>query len=147
MRRIKPKVFLVAETLCNTSGMADYLRHVGEGAIDWLDGKTHPTAQVIFDQSSQMLTEFMGKLCYRSWKPGLNANISKVREGSAEYIAHILKVGHGSVLEHGNASFVFADVSRVFTHELVRHRAGCAYSQESLRFVRLTDLGLRRIRT
>jgi thymidylate synthase (FAD) len=31
-------------------------------------------------------------------------------------------------------------VSRVFTHELVRHRAGTAISQESLRFVRLDAL-------
>jgi thymidylate synthase (FAD) len=34
-------------------------------------------------------------------------------------------------------------VSRVFTHELVRHRAGVAISQESLRYVRLTDIGFR----
>jgi len=38
------------------------------------------------------------------------------------------------------ANFFFADVSRVFTHELVRHRVGTAMSQESLRFVRLDDL-------
>ena len=35
------------------------------------------------------------------------------------------------------------NVSRVFTHELVRHRAGSAFSQESLRYVRLTDIGFR----
>jgi flavin-dependent thymidylate synthase len=45
-----------------------------------------------------------------------------------------------SVLEHANMTFVLKDVSRVVTHELVRHRAGCAYSQESLRYVRLTDI-------
>ena len=39
------------------------------------------------------------------------------------------------------AVFIFADVSRVFTHELVRHRVGVAISQESLRFVRLDNLG------
>jgi thymidylate synthase (FAD) len=31
----------------------------------------------------------------------------------------------------------------VFTHELIRHRAGSAFSQESLRYVRLTDIGFR----
>lgn len=142
MRRVTPKVFLVAETFCDLQGMRDYLEHVGDGAADWLYGKHDALSGVIKNDRSQLLTEFMGKLCYRSWKPGLNANVSKVRDDPKEYIGHILKVGHGSVLEHGNASFVFADVSRVFTHELVRHRAGCAYSQESLRFVRLTDLGL-----
>jgi thymidylate synthase (FAD) len=44
------------------------------------------------------------------------------------------------VIEHAVLNFVFADVSRVFTHELVRHRAGTAISQESLRFVRLDRL-------
>ncbi len=34
-------------------------------------------------------------------------------------------------------------MSRVFTHELVRHRAGSAFSQESLRYVRLRDIGFR----
>ena len=37
-------------------------------------------------------------------------------------------------------SFVLHNVSRVVTHELVRHRPGTAVSQESLRFVRLTDI-------
>jgi thymidylate synthase (FAD) len=50
---------------------------------------------------------------------------------------------HGSVLEHASYSFAFRHVSRVFTHELVRHRAGSAFSQESLRYVRLTDIGFR----
>jgi thymidylate synthase (FAD) len=34
-------------------------------------------------------------------------------------------------------------VSRAATHEIVRHRAGSAFSQESLRYVRLTDIGFR----
>jgi thymidylate synthase (FAD) len=37
-------------------------------------------------------------------------------------------------------NFIFADVSRVFTHELVRHRVGVGISQESLRYVRLNNL-------
>jgi thymidylate synthase (FAD) len=47
------------------------------------------------------------------------------------------------VLEHANYSFALRNCSRVFTHELVRHRAGSAFSQESLRYVRLTDIGFR----
>jgi thymidylate synthase (FAD) len=44
------------------------------------------------------------------------------------------------VLEHASFSFVLHNVSRVTTHELVRHRPGTAISQESLRFVRLNDI-------
>ena len=55
----------------------------------------------------------------------------------------MLASGHGSVLEHASFTFAFRDVSRVFTHELVRHRAGSAFSQESLRYVRLSEIGFR----
>ena len=132
MRRVNPKVFLVAETKIRHDGLNEYLNHVG-ALGEW-------TSDAISD--GEVLVEAMGRLCYRSWKPGLNANVTKVREGNDVYLKHILEVGHGSVLEHATMSFIFADVSRVFTHELVRHRAGMAFSQESLRYVRLTDLGL-----
>lgn len=131
MRRVQPKVFLVAQTTVNSDGMQKYLEHIG--AADWKSDAP---------SDAEVLMEFMGRLCYRSWRPGMNANVTKVREGNEGYLQNIVKVKHGSVLEHPVVSFVFADVSRVFTHELVRHRAGAAYSQESLRFVRLTDLGL-----
>lgn len=72
--------------------------------------------------------------------PGLNPNVKKVRTDQDEYLEHILESGHGSVLEHANFTFVFHNVSRVFTHELVRHRAGTAISQESMRFVRLEEI-------
>ena len=67
----------------------------------------------------------------------------RVRTDSTEYFANVLASGHGSVLEHANFSFAFRNVSRVATHEIVRHRAGAAYSQESLRYVRLADIGFR----
>jgi thymidylate synthase (FAD) len=66
-----------------------------------------------------------------------------VRSGRDEYFANILSSGHGSVLEHASWTFALRDVSRAFTHELVRHRAGSAFSQESLRYVRLADIGFR----
>lgn len=130
MHRTDPRVFLVAETSINDSGLGDYLRHIG--AKDW-------TSDAISD--IEELIEVMGRSCYRSFGTDLNPNITKVREGNRDYLANILKTKHGSVLEHASVSFMFCDVSRVFTHELVRHRAGVAISQESLRFVRLTDLG------
>ncbi len=131
MRRVTPKVFIVGETKIDQEGMAAYLEHVG--APEW----TTDTSS-----DSEKLTEFMGRLCYRSWKPGMNENVKKVREGNDTYLKNVVRVKHGSLFEHCVVNFVFADVSRVFTHELVRHRVGMAFSQESLRFVRLTDLGL-----
>jgi thymidylate synthase (FAD) len=52
-----------------------------------------------------------------------------------EYLENIKKQAHGSVLEHANYSLLLEGISRSLTHELVRHRAGFAYSQLSQRYV------------
>ncbi|HOV75425.1 MAG TPA: FAD-dependent thymidylate synthase [Candidatus Hydrogenedentes bacterium] len=129
MKFVEPKVFLVGETRAVESGLQAYFDHVG--VSDW---KTDAPSD------AERLCEIFGRLCYRSFEPGLNPNVTRVRQGNAPYLRHIEEVGHGSVLEHATVNFIFADVSRVFTHELVRHRAGVAISQESLRFVRLDAL-------
>lgn len=80
------------------------------------------------DVAGQKLIETAGRVCYWSFarpRPG----------GNRAYIDHILEVGHGSVLEHAVFNLVITGVSRSFTHELVRHRAGWSYSQLSQRFV------------
>jgi len=61
---------------------------------------------------------------------------AKPRPGGNEaYLHHIKEVGHGSVFEHAVWTFLLTGVSRSLTHELVRHRAGWAYSQLSQRYV------------
>lgn len=129
MKTVVPKVFLVGETRIVPEGLEQFLEHVG--APEWKSDAP---------SDSELLCEVMGRLCYRSFSPGLNPNVTRVREGNKPYLSNILQVGHGSVLEHASLNFIFADVSRVVTHELVRHRAGVAISQESLRFVRLDNL-------
>ncbi|MHA2174637.1 MAG: FAD-dependent thymidylate synthase [Candidatus Hodarchaeales archaeon] len=48
--------------------------------------------------------------------------------------------GHWSVLEHSIMTVRISDISRVCTHQLVRHRIGNSYTQESQRyFDPLTD--------
>ena len=76
----------------------------------------------------ERLAEFAGRLCYMS-----QANPAK--RPTREYLDNIKKQGHGSVLEHANYSLLLEGVSRSLTHELVRHRAGFAYSQLSQRYV------------
>lgn len=55
-------------------------------------------------------------------------------EPSDEFVKRVsLQKGHESVIEHASATFrVICD--RGVTHEIVRHRIGVAYSQESTRF-------------
>jgi thymidylate synthase (FAD) len=88
------------------------------------------------------LCELIGRVCYKSFDVGLNANLTSVRKGNHAYITNVIKQRHGSVFEHTWATFALADVSRVFTHEVVRHRVGTGISQESLRFVRVDDVGV-----
>jgi thymidylate synthase (FAD) len=143
MHRVEPQVFLIGETRIVQEGLDGYLNLIGT-----------PEWDTDAPSDGEKLIEVEGRLCYKSFKIGLNPNVKRIREGNDNYIKNIIAVQHGSVIEHVWLNFVFANVSRIFTHELVRHRAGAkmddgeiiefpnegAFSQESLRFVRLTDL-------
>lgn len=76
----------------------------------------------------EKLAEFAGRLCYMSQKNPANRQ-------TREYLENIKRQGHGSVLEHANYSVLAEGVSRSLTHELVRHRAGWGFSQQSQRYV------------
>lgn len=67
-----------------------------------------------------------GKVCYDSFG-------SKGRPVQ-EHVEHLIREGHGSVLEHANFSLLIGGISRACSHEIVRHRAGFAYSQRSTRY-------------
>ncbi|MFG1695097.1 FAD-dependent thymidylate synthase [Nonomuraea sp. NPDC049309] len=132
MRTVEPEVFIVARPALDYDELARYLREVG--GESWLERLDRG------DLDAQNLAEFAGRLCYRSFEPGLNPNVVRIRDNQDDYLRNILASAHGSVLEHISFSFVLHNVSRVLTHELVRHRPGVAISQESLRFVRLDEL-------
>ncbi len=76
----------------------------------------------------ERLAEFAGRLCYMSQH-------NPAKRETRDYLENIKKQGHGSVLEHANYTILLEGVSRSLTHELVRHRAGFAYSQLSQRYV------------
>ncbi len=76
----------------------------------------------------ERLAEFAGRLCYMSQH-------NPARRLTRDYLDNIKRQGHGSVLEHATYSLLLEGVSRSLTHELVRHRAGFAYSQLSQRYV------------
>jgi len=134
MRSVEPEVRLIAQPQLDYEEVAAYLREVG--GESWLERLDRGD----LENDAQNLAEFAGRLCYRSWEPGLNPNVTRIRTDQDKYLQNILASAHGSVLEHVSFTFVLHNVSRVFTHELVRHRPGTAVSQESLRFVRLADI-------
>ena len=130
-----PKVFMIASTDIDMKGLDALMLHLGSSAFEWwtnfLQSSTGSPAEI--------LIEVAGRLCYKSFGTELNQNITRVRDGSKEYINNVIKQRHGSVFEHATTTFAVMGASRVFTHELVRHRPN-NYSQESGRFVVLDSI-------
>lgn len=135
---IEPEVFILAETSLNvtipgTNGYYDFLAYLGV-----------PNWQTDAASDAEQLMEAAGKLCYLSFSTDLNKNLTKVgTRNNYDYLQKgIVGTKHGSVLEHGTITAAFMNVSRVFTHELVRHRPGSAYSQVSGRYVRTDSIDM-----
>lgn len=129
MELTKPMVIKIAETRVNRDGVHAMLQALG------VSEKGEARFSKMTD-NGETLCELAGRMCYESFEIGLNPNVTKIREDSKEYFRNLLTKGDGSVSEHGSVSFAFLGVSRIFTHELARHRVGIAISQESLRYVR-----------
>lgn len=87
---------------------------------------------------AERLCKLAGQACYMSFGPQrtTNANALAYFDGKPGHPESGIKgQQHGSVFEHGFYSALNYGISRSLTHELVRHRAGCAYSQLSQRYV------------
>jgi thymidylate synthase (FAD) len=56
-------------------------------------------------------------------------------EKQRELIGRVIESGHGSTIEHVVFTFAITGVSRTLSHQLVRHRAGVAFDQQSQRYV------------
>lgn len=137
-------VFLIAKPQLQWDEITRWLSKIdGTEWIDRIDEEADESGDGPEGKASELLAEMAGRRCYQSWKPGLNPNVTKVRESTSEYLENVLKSLHGSVLEHAQFTFAFEGISRIVTHELVRHAEGTAISQESMRYVRLTDLPFR----
>ncbi|MCE2803851.1 MAG: FAD-dependent thymidylate synthase [Gemmataceae bacterium] len=111
-----PQIYLLGR---QSTDQGEVDRFLSDHGVAW---------QTDTDVAGEHLVEVAGRVCYMSFakpRPG----------GNQAYIHHILEVGHGSVLEHAVWNFLITGVSRSFTHELVRHRAGMGYSQLSQRYV------------
>lgn len=87
---------------------------------------------VRFTENGEECIEDACRVCYQSW------HRKNPPQSTQDLIQKILKQGHFSVLEHASATFRLNDVSRVLTHELVRHRL-MSPSQESQRYVCYAD--------
>jgi thymidylate synthase (FAD) len=129
MKWVEPRVIHLAQTEVDEAGLAEYL--ASAGAPDW--STDAPTG-------AEKLIEVLGRVCYRSFAPGLNPNVTKVREGNSSYLTNIICQKHGALLEHASDTYILFGTSRIVTHQVVRHRVGVAYSQESGHYVRVDGI-------
>ena len=120
-----PGVVLLGRPQTNVAGLGGFLGGF-DPDLHFLEYLNDPTA---LPDSSQ-LCKTAGQLCYASFGPRRTKN-----ENAAAYFERLTSAGHGSVLEHASFSFLLYGISRSVTHELVRHRAGAAFSQISQRYV------------
>ncbi len=115
----EPQVYLVTRPSVDWEGIATFLEDEGVPPI--------PESIRAGKDESAAVVEISARLCYMSYGRG--------RKDITDFIENLLAKGDGSVFEHVNYGFAITGLSRALTHELVRHRAGFAYSQRSQRFV------------
>src|SRR5688572_4015402 len=120
-----PGVVVLAKPQTNVAGLEGFLEGF-EPELNFLDYVNDPTPL----PGSSQLCKISGQVCYASFGERRTRN-----DNAAAYFERLTSAGHGSVLEHSSFSFLLYGISRSVTHELVRHRAGAAFSQISQRYV------------
>ena len=115
----QPEIYLTTRTSVDWIQVAEFLADQGVPPI--------PDSIRAGKDESAAVVEISARMCYMSYGRG--------RKDIADFINNLLYRKDGSVLEHVNFGFVITGISRSLTHELIRHRAGFAYSQRSQRYV------------
>ncbi len=112
-----PTVEVVAYTQPNIEAMKRMVSSLG---VEWKRGE---------EMIPEAVAVFAGAGCYLSYD-------NKAGKTDAEYLrSSIIDQRHHSVLEHINISFGVTNLPRSVQMEVIRHRAGSAYSFVSQRFV------------
>ena len=114
---MSPKVYLIGRSQFDVETFLSFLHNQ---SMDWR--RSPQTTE------AEELVEAAGRVCYMSF------GSQQSPKTNAQYIRHLICMGHESVLEHVSWTFLLEGVSRAFTHQLVRHRVGFAFSQLSQQY-------------
>src|SRR5581483_338309 len=83
------------------------------------------------------------RTCYSELEPdeifrrAVNGDVATAKQQSL--VQGVIESGHGSTIEHIVFTFGISGVSRTLSHQLVRHRAGVAFDQQSQRYVKYKE--------
>lgn len=90
-----------------------------------------------YTPNGEQLVASAAKLCYSP--VGVDEITEDLTpENTENFLKGLVGVGHFSPIEHVSFTFAVEGISRVLTHQLVRHRLA-SYSQQSQRYVKLDD--------
>jgi len=92
---------------------------------------------IAYTPDPERIVASAAKLCYSSSGVcEIKENLSN--ESTEKFIKNLLAMGHTSPIEHVSFTFAIEGISRVLSHQLVRHRLA-SYSQQSQRYVALNQ--------
>ena len=67
------------------------------------------------------------------WDKAVSRSVADEKQQAL--VHKVIESGHGSTIEHVNFTFAISGATRTLSHQLVRHRAGTAFDQQSQRYV------------
>lgn len=101
-----------------------------------------PSKEIV-EEYYRQLVYLACRTCYSEQRP--EQIWERIRDGNVrdtkmeELITKVVASGHHSTIEHIVFSFSISGVSRTLTHQLVRHRIGVAFDQQSQRYVQFKN--------
>lgn len=119
--KTEPEIDVIARPSFDIAAMSRFLRR---------NGFSEARLAAATGTDAEKIVEMATRTCYLSFNTGRN---------SFDFHKNIIELGHGSTIEHANWTLMIAGVSRSWSHEMVRHRAGFAFSQLSQRYVDESD--------
>jgi thymidylate synthase (FAD) len=114
---MEPIIYLIGRVEFDIDSFSAFLRKEN---LEW--------RRTIGITAPEEIVEVAGRTCYMSFGSAQSPRTN------GEFVKNLIEMGHESVLEHASWTFVITNVSRAFTHQLVRHRVGFAFSQLSQQY-------------
>src|SRR2546428_12986473 len=114
MRPVRPIVIKIAETRTDPEALRKTMETLGvsdAGMSKFLERR---------GLDGQALIEFAGRICYESYEPGLNPNVTKIRDSTSGYFRNILMKCDGCFFEHYQISYTLLYLIRVVIHSIDR---------------------------
>jgi thymidylate synthase (FAD) len=86
-----------------------------------------------YTPNPDILCADIATICYKA--------VKETEEEKLALLFNIIRKGHLSIIEHASFTFLIEGISRVASHQLVRHRVA-SYTQQSLRYTKAVEYEL-----